>query len=74
MGLKQCSKNIKYFANNYLTANSNSASVILLQCKGSPLPILKMHDPIEREIEFVPTKTPYDPRWMLAGRPNPGIL
>lgn len=28
-------------------------------------------DPVDREIEFVPTKAPYDPRWMLAGRPHP---
>uniref|UniRef100_A0A8C0VF86 Acetyl-CoA carboxylase alpha n=1 Tax=Cyanistes caeruleus TaxID=156563 RepID=A0A8C0VF86_CYACU len=37
----------------------------------SPVPILKAKDPIDRTIDFVPTKTPYDPRWMLAGRPNP---
>lgn len=37
----------------------------------SPVPILRVKDPIDRPIEFVPTKTPYDPRWMLAGRPNP---
>ena len=24
-------------------------------------------DPIDREIEFVPTKAPYDPRHMIAG-------
>jgi len=29
-------------------------------------------DPVDREIGFIPTKTPYDPRWMLGGRPNPG--
>jgi acetyl-CoA carboxylase carboxyltransferase component len=28
-------------------------------------------DPIDREIEFMPTKTPYDPRHMLAGREHP---
>ena len=28
-------------------------------------------DPIDREIDFVPTKAPYDPRWLIAGRPNP---
>uniref|UniRef100_A0A8C9FBW8 acetyl-CoA carboxylase n=1 Tax=Pavo cristatus TaxID=9049 RepID=A0A8C9FBW8_PAVCR len=39
----------------------------------SPVPILKVKDPIDRTIDFVPTKTPYDPRWMLAGRPNPSI-
>uniref|UniRef100_A0A803VTR9 acetyl-CoA carboxylase n=1 Tax=Ficedula albicollis TaxID=59894 RepID=A0A803VTR9_FICAL len=37
----------------------------------SPVPMLKAKDPIDRSIDFVPTKTPYDPRWMLAGRPNP---
>ncbi|KAF4789729.1 hypothetical protein TURU_147692 [Turdus rufiventris] len=37
----------------------------------SPVPILKAKDPIDRSIDFVPTKAPYDPRWMLAGRPNP---
>lgn len=36
--------------------------------KGSPLPILKSLDPIDREIGFLPTKAPYDPRWMLEGR------
>lgn len=28
-------------------------------------------DPVERDIDFMPTKTPYDPRWMLCGRPHP---
>ncbi|XP_078081038.1 acetyl-CoA carboxylase 1 [Mustelus asterias] len=37
----------------------------------SSVPILKPKDPIDRTIEFVPTKAPYDPRWMLAGRPHP---
>ncbi|XP_043387184.1 acetyl-CoA carboxylase 1 isoform X6 [Chelonia mydas] len=37
----------------------------------SPVPTLSIKDPIDRVIEFVPTKTPYDPRWMLAGRPSP---
>lgn len=25
-------------------------------------------DPVEREIDFVPSRTPYNPRWMLAGK------
>lgn len=41
-----------------------------LQCKYSPVPILNAKDPIDRSVEFVPTKAPYDPRWMLAGRPS----
>ncbi|RVE63621.1 hypothetical protein OJAV_G00138120 [Oryzias javanicus] len=40
------------------------------KCKASPVPIVSAKDPIDRPIEFVPTKTPYDPRWMLAGRPS----
>lgn len=38
---------------------------------GGDLPIVIPNDPIERAVGFVPTKAPYDPRWMLAGRPNP---
>lgn len=38
---------------------------------GADLPIVIPNDPIERAVGFVPTKAPYDPRWMLAGRPNP---
>uniref|UniRef100_A0A8C3I926 Acetyl-CoA carboxylase beta n=1 Tax=Chrysemys picta bellii TaxID=8478 RepID=A0A8C3I926_CHRPI len=37
----------------------------------SPVPVTATSDPIEREIDFVPSKAPYDPRWMLAGRPHP---
>ncbi|XP_076754635.1 acetyl-CoA carboxylase isoform X3 [Xylocopa sonorina] len=38
--------------------------------KGAPLPIVPppLHDPIDREIMYVPTKAAYDPRWMLEGR------
>lgn len=39
--------------------------------KVSPLPMLKPVDPVEREVGYIPTKAPYDPRWMLAGRENP---
>lgn len=38
---------------------------------GDGLPIVIPNDPIERPVGFVPTKAPYDPRWMIAGRPNP---
>ncbi|XP_055374657.1 acetyl-CoA carboxylase [Condylostylus longicornis] len=38
---------------------------------GCDLPIVIPNDPINRPIGFIPTKSPYDPRWMLAGRPNP---
>ena len=40
--------------------------------KGSPLPIIPSIDPIDREITFMPTKAPYDPRCLLSGRANPG--
>uniref|UniRef100_A0A8L0DT70 acetyl-CoA carboxylase n=1 Tax=Oncorhynchus mykiss TaxID=8022 RepID=A0A8L0DT70_ONCMY len=36
----------------------------------SPVPIINAKDPIDRLVEFMPTKAPYDPRWMLAGRPS----
>ncbi|XP_020776551.2 acetyl-CoA carboxylase isoform X2 [Boleophthalmus pectinirostris] len=36
--------------------------------KYSPVPALSITDPVDREIDFTPTKAPYDPRWMLAGR------
>ena len=35
--------------------------------KGFPHPILSVYDPIDREIAFKPTPTPYDPVHMLAG-------
>ncbi|XP_042276457.1 acetyl-CoA carboxylase isoform X2 [Thunnus maccoyii] len=41
--------------------------------KHSPVPVLTTTDPVDREIEFTPTKAPYDPRWMLAGRPHPMV-
>ncbi|XP_071442085.1 acetyl-CoA carboxylase isoform X1 [Hetaerina americana] len=37
----------------------------------SPPPIMPPLDPVDREIGYYPTKAPYDPRWMLAGRPLP---
>ncbi|XP_044541396.1 acetyl-CoA carboxylase 2 [Gracilinanus agilis] len=39
----------------------------------SAVPIITPTDPIDREIEFLPSKAPYDPRWMLAGRPHPTV-
>lgn len=41
------------------------------KCKNGPMATLSVSDPVDREIEFSPTKAPYDPRWMLAGRLNP---
>jgi hypothetical protein len=32
-----------------------------------PLPILPISDPIDRPVEFMPSKSPYDTRHMLAG-------
>ncbi|XP_030893573.1 acetyl-CoA carboxylase 2 [Leptonychotes weddellii] len=39
----------------------------------SPLPIITPTDPIDREVGFFPTRAPYDPRWLLAGRPHPSL-
>ncbi|XP_056384806.1 acetyl-CoA carboxylase 2 isoform X2 [Hyla sarda] len=41
--------------------------------KHSPVPVISPSDPTDRDIEFIPTKAPYDPRWMLAGRPHPTV-
>ncbi|TMS03613.1 Acetyl-CoA carboxylase 2 [Larimichthys crocea] len=41
--------------------------------KYSPVPVISTTDPVDREIEYTPTKAPYDPRWMLAGRPHPTV-
>ncbi|XP_058809434.1 acetyl-CoA carboxylase isoform X4 [Phymastichus coffea] len=42
--------------------------------KGAPLPIrslASLTDPIDRDIDYLPTKAPYDPRLMLEGRQHP---
>lgn len=39
--------------------------------RGGELPMVISNDPISRNIGFIPTKSPYDPRWMLMGRVNP---
>merc|ERR1712168_763570 len=36
-----------------------------------PLPILRMSDPVDREIMFYPSHAPYDPRWLIEGRQGP---
>ncbi|XP_015039536.2 acetyl-CoA carboxylase isoform X1 [Drosophila pseudoobscura] len=38
---------------------------------GCDLPIVSPSDRIDRPVDFMPTKSPYDPRCMLAGRVNP---
>lgn len=40
--------------------------------KISPVPIIIPSDSIDRDIDFMPTRAPYDPRWMLEGREGPG--
>ncbi|KAJ8902898.1 hypothetical protein NDN08_006218 [Rhodosorus marinus] len=42
---------------------------VVPKTKSSIAPMLapELVDPVDREIDFVPTKTPYDPRHMLAG-------
>jgi len=45
--------------------------VSYVQCRDGPLPMCSSSDPVDREIEFMPTKAPYDPRSMLAGRTHP---
>ena len=40
--------------------------------RGGPLPFTIPLDPVDRLVEYTPTKVPYDPRWMLAGRKDTG--
>lgn len=35
------------------------------------VPMISPADPVDREVGYMPTKAPYDPRWMLGGRQNP---
>ncbi|XP_021925280.1 acetyl-CoA carboxylase [Zootermopsis nevadensis] len=39
--------------------------------KLSPVPFINPVDPVDREVGYMPTKAPYDPRWMLEGRQSP---
>ncbi len=38
------------------------------ECKGAPLPVLDLADPWDRDIDYVPPKGPYDPRWFIEGK------
>lgn len=37
----------------------------------SPVPMVIPCDSIDRDVEFTPTRAPYDPRWMVEGREAP---
>lgn len=39
--------------------------------RNAPLPITRAIDPVDRPVEYVLSKTAYDPRHMLAGRVSP---
>ncbi|XP_077530099.1 acetyl-CoA carboxylase isoform X3 [Haemaphysalis longicornis] len=43
------------------------------KCKGAKLPIVEPLDPIDRDVVYTPSKVPYDPRWLLAGRDSPNL-
>ena len=42
-----------------------------MQHKDGPAAVYPNEDSVDRTIDFIPTKAPYDVRWMLAGRTNP---
>ena len=43
--------------------------------RNAPLPINECLDPIDRDVGFTPTPSPYDPRWLINGRESPhGVL
>ena len=39
---------------------------------GAVLPIAMPTDPVNRAVQYTPTKAPYDPRWMIAGYQGDG--
>ncbi|KAL2091869.1 hypothetical protein ACEWY4_011667 [Coilia grayii] len=41
--------------------------------KNTMPPVMPLTDSVEREIDFMPTKAPYNPRWLLCGRPHPTL-
>ena len=41
------------------------------KARHGPLPIIEPLDPIDRDVVFTPTPSPYDPRWFIAGRESP---
>ena len=40
--------------------------------RSAPIPILPSGDPVDRRVDYMPPKAPYDPRWMISGRLKPG--
>ncbi|XP_035212091.1 acetyl-CoA carboxylase-like isoform X1 [Stegodyphus dumicola] len=43
------------------------------KCRGAELPIMEPLDPVDRDVIFIPTRLPYDPRYLLAGRESPNL-
>ena len=41
---------------------------------GGPLPVCPPLDPVDRLIDFLPTKVPYNPRHLITGHPHRGML
>lgn len=41
--------------------------------KRGVVPLMPALDPVDRLIEFTPTKAPYDPRHMIAGHAKHGV-
>lgn len=41
------------------------------KAKGLELPLIDSLDPVDRDVQYTPARAPYDPRWLLAGRPSP---
>ncbi|GIX97907.1 acetyl-CoA carboxylase [Caerostris extrusa] len=43
------------------------------KCRSVELPIIEPLDPVDRDVIFTPTRLPYDPRYLLAGRESPNL-
>lgn len=44
---------------------------LYFQCKNAPLPVTKVVDPVDRDIEYVPSRV-CDPRHLIAGKKDKG--
>ncbi|XP_054720089.1 acetyl-CoA carboxylase-like [Uloborus diversus] len=43
------------------------------KAKGCELPVIEPLDGIDRDVVFTPSRLPYDPRYLLAGRESPNL-
>ncbi|KAG8178328.1 hypothetical protein JTE90_026296 [Oedothorax gibbosus] len=66
---------------SHVTATDDLEGVFLMlkwlsympKCKGAELPVIEALDPVDRDVIYIPTRLPSDPRYLLAGRESPNL-